>query len=92
MGICVWPILQTINFVLIPEHNRVVYVSICSLAWTSFLAYMKALDAKKIEENKIPNKINTTDKIVVKTSQNDDDNNNNNKKSSSTVKTKKIVN
>ncbi|XP_063972374.1 mpv17-like protein [Diachasmimorpha longicaudata] len=49
MGICVWPILQTINFVLIPERNRVVYVSICSLVWTSFLAYMKSLDAKRLQ-------------------------------------------
>lgn len=49
MGICVWPILQTINFVLIPERNRVVYVSVCSLVWTSFLAYMKSLDAEALE-------------------------------------------
>ncbi|XP_011297303.1 mpv17-like protein [Fopius arisanus] len=48
MGICVWPVLQTINFVLIPERNRVVYVSVCSLMWTSFLAYMKALDAERL--------------------------------------------
>lgn len=47
VGVCVWPILQTINFFLIPEHNRVVYVSFCSLMWTSFLAYMKARQAKQ---------------------------------------------
>ncbi|KAH8419797.1 hypothetical protein KR009_002689 [Drosophila setifemur] len=41
VGICIWPILQTINFSLVPEHNRVVFVSICSLMWTIFLAYMK---------------------------------------------------
>ncbi|XP_012350589.1 mpv17-like protein [Apis laboriosa] len=46
IGVCVWPILQTVNFFFIPEHNRVVYVSCCSLIWTSFLAYMKALNAK----------------------------------------------
>lgn len=50
IGVCVWPILQTINHVLIPEHNKVVYVSVCSLVWTTFLAYMKALEAKKAEE------------------------------------------
>lgn len=49
IGICVWPILQTINFVLIPEHNRVIYVSVCSFMWTSFLAYMKELSARKQE-------------------------------------------
>lgn len=46
-AICVWPILQTINFTLIPERNRVVYVSVCSLMWTSFLAYMKSLETKE---------------------------------------------
>ncbi|CAK9809671.1 Mpv17-like protein 2 [Anthophora plagiata] len=54
VGVCVWPILQTINFFFIPEHNRVVYVSFCSLIWTSFLAYMKALEAKK-KENELTN-------------------------------------
>ena len=48
IGICVWPILQTVNFLFIPEKNRVVYVSICSLMWTSFLAYMKSLQDKKL--------------------------------------------
>lgn len=46
---CVWPVLQTINFFFIPEHNRVVYVSCCSLIWTSFLAYMKAREGKQKE-------------------------------------------
>ncbi|OAD58935.1 Mpv17-like protein, partial [Eufriesea mexicana] len=54
VGVCVWPILQTVNFFLVPEHNRVVYVSFCSLIWTSFLAYMKALEAKK-KQNDIKN-------------------------------------
>ncbi|XP_046481343.1 mpv17-like protein [Neodiprion pinetum] len=50
-GICVWPILQTINFTLIPERNRVVYVSVCSLMWTSFLAYMKSLEKSQLTNN-----------------------------------------
>ncbi|KAM7349923.1 mpv17-like protein isoform 4-T6 [Cochliomyia hominivorax] len=41
VGIFIWPILQTINFSMIPEKNRLVFVSICSLMWTTFLAYMK---------------------------------------------------
>ncbi|ALC48245.1 CG14777, partial [Drosophila busckii] len=41
VGICVWPVLQTINFSLVPEHNRLIFVSVCSLMWTVFLAYMK---------------------------------------------------
>ncbi|XP_076159979.1 mpv17-like protein [Ptiloglossa arizonensis] len=49
VGVCVWPVLQTINFFFIPEHNRVVYVSCCSLIWTSFLAYMKAREGKQKE-------------------------------------------
>lgn len=35
---------------LIPEHNRVVYVSVCSFIWTSFLAYMKALQAQREQQ------------------------------------------
>lgn len=57
-----WPILQTINFILIPEHNRVVYVSFCSLIWTSFLAHMKALEAKKMQmDKKINNDVQITE-------------------------------
>lgn len=41
VGIFVWPVVQTINFTLIAEHNRVPFVSICSLMWTTFLAYLK---------------------------------------------------
>ncbi|XP_017872024.1 PREDICTED: mpv17-like protein isoform X1 [Drosophila arizonae] len=41
VGVCCWPIIQTINFSLVPEHNRVIFVSFCSLLWTIFLAYMK---------------------------------------------------
>ncbi|XP_037938383.1 mpv17-like protein [Teleopsis dalmanni] len=40
VGVCFWPIIQTINFSVIPEHNRLVFVSICSVMWTIFLAYM----------------------------------------------------
>uniref|UniRef100_W8C6Y9 Mpv17-like protein n=1 Tax=Ceratitis capitata TaxID=7213 RepID=W8C6Y9_CERCA len=38
VGICVWPIIQTINFSMVPEKNRIVFVSVCSLVWTTFLA------------------------------------------------------
>ncbi|XP_055587806.1 mpv17-like protein [Uranotaenia lowii] len=53
VGICVWPVIQTINFTLIPEHNRVPFVSICSLLWTTFLAYMKqrAADGENAEHD-----------------------------------------
>lgn len=48
VGACVWPVLQTINYTLVAERNRVVYVGVCSLLWTCFLAYMKHLEAEKL--------------------------------------------
>lgn len=51
-AMCVWPAVSTLNFALIPEKNRVVFISVCSLLWTCFLAYMKQLDKKEI--NTIP--------------------------------------
>ncbi|XP_017135585.1 PXMP2/4 family protein 4 [Drosophila miranda] len=50
VGVCIWPFLQTINFSLVPEHNRVVFVSICSLMWTIFLAYMKTRHSEEQTE------------------------------------------
>lgn len=49
-AMCVWPLVSTINFALIPEKNRVPFISVCSLLWTCFLAYMKQLDAEKVKE------------------------------------------
>ncbi|XP_012142244.2 mpv17-like protein isoform X2 [Megachile rotundata] len=67
VGVCVWPVLQTINFFFIPEHNRVVYVSFCSLVWTSFLAYMKALEAKKKDQDtETNNRIQMLDNVKTK--------------------------
>lgn len=40
VGVAVWPILQVINYTMVPEKNRIPFVSLCSLAWSSFLAYM----------------------------------------------------
>ncbi|GAB1866727.1 Mpv17-like protein [Camponotus japonicus] len=65
IGICVWPILQTINFILIPERNRVVYVSVCSLIWTCFLAYMKSFEAKRKQKELDINDIKP--KIILET-------------------------
>lgn len=50
MGLCVWPILQTINFSMVPERHRLVFVSICSLMWTTFLAYMKTKELELEQE------------------------------------------
>jgi protein Mpv17 len=53
VGICVWPIIQTVNFAFIAEKNRVPFVSLCSLGWTTYLAYMKQLEAQR-EPKKLP--------------------------------------
>lgn len=44
VGASVWPVVALINFCLIPPRNRVPFISVCSLVWTCFLAYMKHLD------------------------------------------------
>ncbi|KAH8273440.1 hypothetical protein KR018_000611 [Drosophila ironensis] len=54
VGVCIWPFLQTINFSLVPEHNRVVFVSICSLMWTIFLAYMKTRHEERSPDTEQP--------------------------------------
>jgi len=54
VGVCIWPFLQTINFSLVPEHNRVVFVSICSLMWTIFLAYMKTRHEEQADTADLP--------------------------------------
>lgn len=43
----VWPVLQTINYCVIPVKNRLIFVSFAGLVWTTFLAFMK------YEQNKI---------------------------------------
>lgn len=52
---CVWPIVSTLNFALVPEKNRVVFISMCSLMWTCFLAYMKQLDKEDINKHQVSN-------------------------------------
>ncbi|CAD0196798.1 unnamed protein product [Chrysodeixis includens] len=48
MGVSIWPAIAMINFCLIPPRNRVPFISLCSLVWTCFLAYMKHLDKEKV--------------------------------------------
>ncbi|XP_065080077.1 mpv17-like protein [Ochlerotatus camptorhynchus] len=50
VAICIWPVLQTFNFSVVPEKNRVPFVSMCSLLWTIFLAYMKQLELEKLQQ------------------------------------------
>ncbi|KAH1009235.1 hypothetical protein HUJ04_001620 [Dendroctonus ponderosae] len=55
--VCFWPVLQTINFQYIPEHNRVPFVSACSLVWCCFLAYMHQMSLKRANEMKLSERL-----------------------------------
>ncbi|XP_001949558.1 mpv17-like protein [Acyrthosiphon pisum] len=46
IAVMVWPVLQTINYCVIPSKNRLIFVSLAGFVWTTFLAY------KKYEKNK----------------------------------------
>ena len=48
---CIWPAISTLNFALVPEKIRVVLISMCSLLWPCFLAYMKQLDIENDATN-----------------------------------------
>ncbi|XP_034840485.1 mpv17-like protein 2 [Maniola hyperantus] len=48
VGASVWPAVAMFNFYFIAPKNRVPFISICSLIWTCFLAYMKHIDAENI--------------------------------------------
>ncbi|XP_063620825.1 mpv17-like protein [Cydia splendana] len=54
VGASVWPAVAMINFCLIPARNRVPFISLCSLVWTCFLAYMKHLEKEKVPESIMP--------------------------------------
>lgn len=47
VGVVVWPVLQVFNYTMVPEKNRIPFVSLCSLAWSSFLAYMNHCSQKR---------------------------------------------
>lgn len=51
VGVCVWPVIQTVNFAIVPEQNRVMFVGFCSMVWTCFLAYMKQLETRKSQKS-----------------------------------------
>ncbi|XP_022185876.1 mpv17-like protein isoform X1 [Nilaparvata lugens] len=53
VALFVWPVLQTVNHHFVPEKNRVIYVSVCSLMWSSFLAYMKVTPAADIKTKNV---------------------------------------
>ncbi|KAK8407300.1 hypothetical protein O3P69_002095 [Scylla paramamosain] len=50
-GICIWPLIQTVNFWIIPMKHRVSFVAFFSYLWNTFLSYMhhKLVAAKDIK-------------------------------------------
>ncbi|KZS01642.1 Uncharacterized protein APZ42_001636 [Daphnia magna] len=46
MGVKFWPIVQTLNFALVPEKNRVVFVGLASFVWTTYLSFMEISPSK----------------------------------------------
>ena len=42
VDLAVWPLAQVFNFYLIPSHLRVLYVSLVTFGWSTFLAYYRA--------------------------------------------------
>ncbi|XP_050526415.1 mpv17-like protein [Daktulosphaira vitifoliae] len=51
VAVTVWPVLQTINYCVVPPNNRLIFVSFAGLAWTVFLAYIKYEKSKKVIVN-----------------------------------------
>ncbi|XP_017471160.1 PREDICTED: mpv17-like protein 2 isoform X2 [Rhagoletis zephyria] len=49
VGIIYWPCVQTINFTFVPPRNQVVFTSFFSMCWTTFLTYVKYLQAQPVE-------------------------------------------
>uniref|UniRef100_A0A034VMM7 PXMP2/4 family protein 4 n=1 Tax=Bactrocera dorsalis TaxID=27457 RepID=A0A034VMM7_BACDO len=50
VAMSIWPVVGIINFSVVPEKNRVPFISVCSLLWTCFLAYMKHLEHQHVDE------------------------------------------
>ncbi|TYJ52904.1 hypothetical protein B9479_006492 [Cryptococcus floricola] len=49
----IWPLIQTINFKLMPIQYRVPFQSTCGIAWTLYLSLLNAKDNKVLEQEHI---------------------------------------
>lgn len=49
VGFIYWPIVQTVNFSVVPQKNQVVVAGFFSLFWTTFLACVKHLEVVDAE-------------------------------------------
>ncbi|KAK4689869.1 protein Mpv17, partial [Tremellales sp. Uapishka_1] len=45
----VWPVVQTVNFKLVPLQYRVPFQSTCGIAWTLYLSLLNARDDKQLD-------------------------------------------
>ncbi|KAK4299545.1 hypothetical protein Pmani_028175 [Petrolisthes manimaculis] len=50
ISLSIWPILQTLNFSLVPEKNRVMAISCGSFLWLVFLSYMHHTRAQDLPQ------------------------------------------
>jgi len=57
-----WPPCQFINFYLIPNRYRVLYVNTATVVWNVFLSYMKHYDQHEIKEDLASQVIDTIKK------------------------------
>lgn len=51
ISLSIWPLIQTINFSLVPEKNRVMAISLGSFVWMVFLSYMHHTRADELPEH-----------------------------------------
>jgi protein Mpv17 len=43
----VWPVAQVVNFSLVPQPFRVLYVNLVTLGWNTFLSYMRHSEVRE---------------------------------------------
>lgn len=53
VGFVYWPTIQTINFMVVPQKNQIIFACFFGLVWTTFMAYIKHLDIHHLKEKKI---------------------------------------
>lgn len=66
MGVVYWTTVQTINYSVIPERNRVPIVSLFGLIWTTFLAYMQQRSATATTAAATPSMVATATATATK--------------------------
>ncbi|KAG7174369.1 Mpv17-like 1 [Homarus americanus] len=50
ISLSIWPVIQTLNFSMVPEKNRVMAISCGSFLWMIFLSYMHHTKAEELPE------------------------------------------